>query len=99
MPKSRHSHRKKTFKPAIKQAPAVQAEAQAVSPTAPVTQKPGTEQYKTPAHLRATAAASAATRASASVPKTYPYVKKELATIGVLAVIILIILVVLANVL
>ena len=91
--KSRHSHRKKSFKPAGKEAPAAQTAAQ---PNV-ASQAPPAEQYKTPVHLRA--ASPATTRTAPVAVARYPYVKKELLFIGILAVIILVILVVLSRIL
>ena len=86
--KSRHSHRKKSFKAGRKVTPVTQATSQ---------EKPAAgEQVKPAVPARAV---SATMKAVPVALRQYPYVKKELAWVGILAVIIFIILAILYVVL
>jgi len=86
--KSRHSHRKKSFKVDRKAGPAVPASA-VTKPAVSTPYRPATASRPAPA----------AARSSPAAVMQYPYIKKELMWIGIIAAIILIILVVLYLVL
>ena len=86
--KSRHSHRKKSFK--------------AARQVTPVTQSTAAEKPAAGAQVKTAVPARAVSAPMKAVPvalRQYPHVKKEMAWIGILAVIIFIILAILYVVL